>query len=586
MKHIDRSRDLVLTPPPSRANSATPWLDREPPNASGSSSRPQVHPFSYIPDEMLRFPPGSAAAKLVGWNLNGGKRVYAKRIIRGREKFTGKWRHWDLDGSRDIAEMDEPELVFDGWKASSSSSSSSIPGSGQGPPRVIDWWGLRKESWWEVDGIGGSQGQPPLAPALIPLPPPVKERELGVFEWGAYPEIEAELLFLSHRTGMSDLEALAEHLRPLKQRSKGPQPAKPNPPNYVNLYEDPMGRSSGDWLRDVAMGDLTGEAYLSSVERFVKGAMDGVKERERERDSVVKSEGEEAPKGVKEVKVEVDSEEVKPGIKVGGEEKSDPTRLDQYIRDHYHSGILSLNTSHRGTILNTTKQLQSLRQCLATGHPIPPDLQKIHTIAQRAYARVAMRALTVPTNPLDMEALLFTKEDFMHQGVTGRAGIAEGFKATTGLLTKAIESASSGGVNGTVVEGGDASVGLGQKRKREDGEMDISGEGKRAKVKLEKSTRNGVESGSSSPLTAVPDSPSPTKRDNNNNNGIKNGDANGGVIGTTGDGKAEEDEHGLRELRLELVSLAKFYPLAALKKMDKASAERLLPSNVRGLMSV
>jgi hypothetical protein len=46
-----------------------------------------------------------------------------------------------------------------------------------------------------------------------------------------------------------------------------------------------------------------------------------------------------------------------------------------------------------------------------------------------------------------------------------------------------------------------------------------------------------------------------------------------------------DGENGLKRMRLELLALTKFYPLAALRKMDKASAEKLLPPNVRALMT-
>ena len=47
-----------------------------------------------------------------------------------------------------------------------------------------------------------------------------------------------------------------------------------------------------------------------------------------------------------------------------------------------------------------------------------------------------------------------------------------------------------------------------------------------------------------------------------------------------------DDEDGLRKLRLELVALTKFYPLACLRKMSKEDAARLLPANVRNLMTI
>jgi hypothetical protein len=48
---------------------------------------------------------------------------------------------------------------------------------------------------------------------------------------------------------------------------------------------------------------------------------------------------------------------------------------------------------------------------------------------------------------------------------------------------------------------------------------------------------------------------------------------------------APDSEEALRQLRLELVAVSKFYPLASLKKMSKDQAKKLLPASVRGLMT-
>jgi hypothetical protein len=46
-----------------------------------------------------------------------------------------------------------------------------------------------------------------------------------------------------------------------------------------------------------------------------------------------------------------------------------------------------------------------------------------------------------------------------------------------------------------------------------------------------------------------------------------------------------DTEAALRQLRLELVAVSKFYPLASLKKMTKDQAKQLLPATVRALMT-
>ncbi len=448
------------------------------------SRRPMadIPPQIYIPEEMLLFPPDSLQALAVGWNLTGGKRVYAKRQIRGREKFVGKWRHWDLDGTRDVAEMDDPDTVFEHTR----------PDGGFGC-RITDWKGMRRDPWWDWDGLGGPNGQPPLSFTNFPQPPPLRTRELGAFEWGVYPEITAEMAYLANRTGVADeQEVISEHLRPLRPRQAVP------PSGVTNVYDDPMGRGAGDWVRGVMTGDVRGEAYLSSVETFVAGAVQGAERRVTEN-----------------------------GIKVeeGG------TGLDGFVRENCHNGVL------RSKVHSIVQQtLQSLHKLT---HPASTDIDRsqLLTLARTAFHRLALRNLTSASNPLDIALLLREPNDFQFQSVGGKKGVKEGLDWAGKEISRL--NLELFGKAGTL------------KRARS---SDIIVEKASKKVKLETDIHSAV----SSPLTAPPDSPPEP---------------------------ASTTEEAMKRLRLELVALSKFYPLAGLKKMDPKDAERLLPENARKLMS-
>jgi len=482
LKHIERARPLVRTPSPSpdplssereRSTFSGPEMTAATDDPPFRRTLPDIPPQVYVPEEMLSFPPNSPHASAVGWNLTGGKRVYMRRHIRGREKFAGKWRHWDLDGSRDVAEMDDPAGIFE--------LSRSDHRVGR---RITDWKGLRKDAWWDWDGFGGPNGQSPLPFTNFPRLPTLRSRELGQFEWGVYPEIDAEMTYLANRAARADEEqVISEHLRPLRPRH-GVQPA-----NFINVYDDPLGRTASDWLRDLFTGDVKGEAYLVSVDRFVSGAVESAKHR-------------------------TDRGNVKA--------ETNPHGLEEYVRKTWHNGVL--HSSPRSTIERTLKSL----------HKSEIDDTHLLSMARNAYHRLALRNLTSPNNPLDIAPLLTEPHDFLFQGVGGRSGV------TLGIDWAAEEVAR-----------------LNAERASRSGKRPPSPNGPRETRSVKKVKRDPeVQSTGSSPLSAPPDSPS-----------------------------TPSTEAAMRRLRLELVALSKYYPLAALKKMDKADAEKLLPENVRKLMS-
>lgn len=472
-------------------------------------------PNLYIPEEMLSFPPNSAMARAVGWNLNGGKRMYNKRISRAREKFGGKWRNWTTDGSRDIAEADDIHMLFDPWRVRT----------GEEWKKVPDWQALRNEAnWWELE-------MPPPPPqsaaqqAPLPFNPgeprldKVPLHEFAPYDFGQYPSISSEISFLRQRIpNVSEEEdILSEHIRPVYPRLKKGESAPP--PNLINIYDGPLRRTAGDWVREMATGGVIGEAYIDSLNRFVKGAM---------------------KEGAEKNLPGNEEQDSKP--KLGRD--SDQLPLDEYVMTSYHAPLLQTVT--RQTIHKMLGHLSSASS--------RPDV--IRPMAKAAYAHVALRLLTAPSNPMDIKPLLREEGDFMYQGVGGKSGVNVGLEWTGGELSRLVEKMR---VQKEYVAG---------KRKREEGNQ-VEGETKRIKAEEAEETDSTVITDKPSLVSESVTIPHTTQsRDD---------------AALSGEPEKISDEE-LKRLRLELVALSKFYPLPALKKMSKEEAARLLPVNVRGLM--
>lgn len=631
LKHVDRARPLVLTPTPSPtrpsgSESGTPWRGRSMFSGremtvgtdDGGYRNIEITPQNHIPEEMLSLPPNSLEALAVGWNVTGGKRVYAKRIIRGREKFVGKWRNWDYDGTRDIAEMEEVQEVFSDWRTT------------QGVRQMVDWMGLRKDGeWWDWGGYGGPFGQPPVPFTPFPMRPSLRTRELTTSEWGVYPQIEAEMAFLSRRTGIEDdVELLSEHLRPTQSRQpKGPPP----PPNFVNMYEQAPGKTAEDWLHDMCTGDPRGEAYIRSVETFVKGAMDGAAQRRAAETGIGAGTGIgiDAAEGA-------DSQMATVGIKREGEEErgyddADALPLDDFVRNHYLSGVLSSGAPQvvRETLIKLSEILRkpNLETVQPADHAEPTAssthsaLAELHGIASTVYARVAMRHLARPENPLDIAQFLRAPGEFAHQGLGGKTSVEKGLawvgaeiERVDGMIraglkdekraghTNGADGVKADGTGGVIVgdgvNGANGANGLKEdtdavdavdavtdkKRKRESSPERSAG----IIPKKLKPDISGIDSVASSPLTQPPDSPRP-EPDGNPEAGAE---AVAIEVAQPVPGP-ELDEfdmpklplaESLERLRLELVALSKFYPLAALKKVEQETAEKVLPKAVWHLM--
>ncbi|ORX35995.1 hypothetical protein BD324DRAFT_656992 [Kockovaella imperatae] len=486
-KQIEKLRPMVATPEatPARGGSGTPWSGRE--GTMGLDTLEDLPANLYIPEEMLHFPPNSVYSLAVGWNLTGGRRVYSKRQIRGREKFIGKWRHWDLDGTRDLAELEEPEELFGSQVTT------------LGPRKVVDWRGLRRvDSWWECE-IGGPNGIPPYAFTPFPRPAVKPTRELDALEWGPYPETDAELAFASARQNLPQSELLRETLRPSKPKAKtGP------PSNFSNIYDDGA-KPSADWLREMIFGDVTGEAYANSIRSFVAGAMKGagtVPEKLLERRRMP---------------------------------------LDRYVLEHLHNGILQSPTGSLAK--DTVRDLNTMVDHRKHAQPLLKKERDLLQMSKSAYRRHAMKYLARPENPLDLGRMLKVPADFSYIGIGSKGGVPAALKWVQGEIARLASEGSGDETNG--------------KRKRI---KDEPSNVKRAKFESSK-----LDSATSSPLSEAPDSP--VKRE------------------SEGTVESPSREEALTKLRLELVALCKYYPLSALRKMDKEDATRLLPASVRQLMS-
>lgn len=515
----------------------------------------------YIPTEMLPFPPNTLQAAAVGWNLTGGRRVRAKRFVRGREKFNGRWRDYCSDGSRDVAEMDDPQEILDIWREKRGEEWKTVP----------DWRSLCESEtrWWEWDGPGGPTGQPPLpgAPRLQRDPLPTKE--IGTLDFGDYPVIEDEVAWL-RRAPTGDLMPLEQQLRPDLPR---PQLVKPGWPiqTFVNVHDN--GPPAVEYLENLALGNVRGEAYVKSVQRFIDGALKGAEERSAACD--VKAEEGEA--------TGVDPE----------------AALWDYASNEWHNGVLHSDVSR--TAQRTMKALSE---------QTPEAVEK----AQNAYARIALSKLTSPMNPLNIQPLLREPADFMYVGVGGKSGVKESLEWVGNEIARVIEERKPKVVKAEPKTEPNGDVIMAEptfnKRPAEDEE---GGDVKRVKVE---GVPNGVPAPGPAPAAAAP---APTPPAANPPSAVPGPAAASGPAAApthvppaavpatstpapapaaqatptqTAPGASApaaapvDDEDGLRKLRLELVALTKFYPLACLRKMSKEDAARLLPANVRNLMTI
>lgn len=530
LKHIERSRPLVLTPSPSLSPSARPSMLPDSERVTPARTK-EIKPEFLIPEAMLEFPANSAQAKAVGWNLTGGRRVRAKRLVRGREKFIGKWRDNLPDGSYDVAEMDDPADMLERLRTRTASSWKEVP----------DWVGMYEDDqdWWEWEGLGGPTGQPPLPGTARLKPKPLRMKTLNIAEFGRFEDVNREIsqaraaaLPDGHEmpffSELDDAELMATHLRPDPPR--GPKAQSLPPQNFVDVN---AGKPALNYVYDVAFGDVRGEAYALSVKRFLEGA---TKDKNDE----------------------------------------DKSALEEHVATNWHNGVLQTRLSLAAN--NAVNALSAAASSNST--PTPGVLES----ARSAYARLALRRLTSAENPLDLQPLLREPTDFMHVGVGGKSGVEDALKWVGDEIARVIRERQP--TNGGAKEGdGDVDMavklegGATKRRAEDEGEGEGAGASRAKRIKLESEVEgNGVNGITAEPngkpvANAEPNATAPP-------NGIEQP-----VVKAEPPKPAADGEDGLRQLRLELVALSKFYPLASLKKMDGTDAARLLPANVRNLMT-
>lgn len=542
LKHIERARPLVITPSPSPTRELTGTPNRFQSvdiDSEAKQTEIEIPPSHRFPMEMLDFPPNSLPGLAVGWSVNGGKRQYIKRELRTREKFSGKWRHFDFDGTRALAEMDDIQHVL-------------APREPKKSRMVVDWRGMRqRDSWWDWSGVGGIYGQPPVPFTKYPIVPSPAIRELGAAEWGVYPDIQMERALLAQRrtqaiaataagggTGdaipinTADEDVLVEHLRPTLPKIKQVKIKKEgagSSSGYLNTYE---GRRPEDWLRDMADGDVRGEAYRTSVQKFLEGAVRSA---------------EEVPK----IKKDTDSTPTEDLINIDG-----TSELERYINHRYNNGVLSSEVDDvsprvRLSLQQLKSSSSSTDTAQSTSTPIIP-LSQIRALAESSHARITLRHLLRPTNPLDIAPFILAPEEF---SLTGRH---QGMDGGLGWVGSELER---------LTRKREAEKDQGKKRKIEAMEVDDEEPTpKRTRKEVENSissTRAG-----SSPLSAAP-SPTPHIVDNSKPQVSP----------------MSEEAQQMKALRLEILALCKFFPLTGLKPLSKAQADRVLPQNVRALLS-
>lgn len=489
MKHIERSRNLVLTPTPSPSPSARPSALPNSERATPTRTK-EIKPEHLIPEAMLDFPANSLQAKAVGWNLTGGRRVRAKRLVRGREKFVGKWRDNLPDGSYDFAEMDDPVDMLEHLRTRTAKSWKEVP----------DWPSMYEEDedWWEWDGIGGPTGQPPLPGTARLKPKPLRMKTLNTLEFGRFDEVSREIKLAREAalpdgqempffSELDDVDLMAAHLRP--DASKGPKIHNLPPQNFIDVN---AGKSALNYVYDMGFGDVRGEAYAASVKRFLRG---------------IKGDG--SDNGVH--------------------------PLEEYVTTKWHGGVLQTGLSQVSR--DTANALSDAARSRA---PSP-----LVDAARTSYSRIALRRLTSAENPLDLQPLLREPSDFLHVGVGGKSGVEDALSWVGNEIARAVGQQR---VKGDAEMSESVKAGVNGKRAAED---DGAPDAKRVKLEPNGMAENANEGNGAPPKTEKP----------------------------------VDGENGLRQLRLELVALTKFYPLASLRKMEAADAARLLPANVRNLMT-
>lgn len=334
----------------------------------------EVPPKVLVPEEMLSYPPGSSQALAVGWHSTGGKVVRSKRQTRARERWVGKWRDWALDGSRDLAEQDEITYLFREIKESRAVHSG---------VEIVDWSEIARHGGWDTyqaEPLGGQVGQPPLPGSLPPPPPPLPKRKLDHTDFGPFPLLADKPVILgASRSFFASANAVAPEGQLLPALAKQLRPEPIADPKRYSIYDDPAAPEAKDWLAKVCTGGPTGEAYLRSIEGFVRGAVAG--------------------------------RQTRPG---GTSQEGMP--LETYVKTQWRGGWI--DSGPRAFVNDTIAALN-------TNAPYVHGVE-LEPIKQNLPSLLALRKIAYPPPGLEIAALLRSPADFEHVGVGAKVGIPNG----------------------------------------------------------------------------------------------------------------------------------------------------------------
>ena len=430
-KHIAKNRPLIRTPSPepepvgrragamSRMSSglggSTPFEGTPLSNgrsvspeaeADGTSKRGAIDdlpPHQLVPEQMLDYPPNTDIAWTVGWYLTGGKRLRSRKEQRAKEKWDGQWREWYTTGDRNLREADDLFDLFErGFDSASRGETLAVP-------QTIDWSdeAMRSHDVWQPQPTYTGFEHEERAPK-IPM------RPVDHWDFGRYQSLpEAYGWSATRPVGLDRGEFVNKVKLDLRPPEVGPPGAQYA--SWLRPEEDPL-----RYLKVVSTGeDVVGEAYLHSVEKFVRGAEEGAKRnwdfmREEERSR-------------KKVKVEEN-------VKVGDQEDLGLGKsLDQYVATDWRGGLFNQKTQR--TIDLATKAYQLLR---AEAHApdskkakAVPSLVKVEdmelvimkALVQEISAKIPIRQEVMEwaarKDGLELAALLQQIQDFSATGPNG-----------------------------------------------------------------------------------------------------------------------------------------------------------------------
>jgi hypothetical protein len=361
-KHISKNRPLIRTPSPSpepapgrrsgmmsRMSSgpggSTPYDVGTPlsggngrsvsPGGEGAESSTkriidELPPYRVIPEQMLDFPPNSDISLAVGWYFAGGKRFRSRKEQRAKEKWDGQWREWYTTGDRNLREADDLLDLFENGYTSASR------GEKLDVPRTIDWTdeAMRAHEVWQPQPTyTGFEHEEPV--------PKIPMRPVNHWDFGRYQSLPAGYGWSEARPAQLDRTDFLNRVKiDIRPPDVGPPGSQMMP--WLRSEEDPL-----KYLKVITTGeDVVGEAYLKSVQAFVRGAEEGAK-----RNWTVMREESNVPR--KKVKLEADAEDVL------GEDLGLEKSLSDYVENDWRDGLF--NRKSQRTIDLATKAYKLVR---------------------------------------------------------------------------------------------------------------------------------------------------------------------------------------------------------------------------------